>query len=141
MRLPALSLRKGALASATPCQPAQRHHVAGGRWVSLRACGQHNCYNFPDIDGKLGEIAGTHLPQEKLSPNKSFRAMKARARLIRTDKRYGPIIMDVFQGNLTIPEHLVAREFFLEIKRYLKARWLDRQHRRLAQLRRRCQPQ
>jgi len=80
----------------------------------------NNRYDFLDIDGRLQEIAETHLLREKLSPNKSFHAAEARAWLARSDQRYDLILMDVFQGNLTIPEHLVTREFFLEIKNHLK---------------------
>ena len=80
----------------------------------------HNLYDFLDIDSSLKEIAEKHLLKARLSANKTFFPVPARAYLAGTRKKYDVIFMDVFQGDLTIPEHLVTREYFQQIKAHLK---------------------
>lgn len=84
----------------------------------------NNHYDFLDIDDSLQRIAEEHLLKEPLTANKTFHPVPARAWLAGTKKQYDLIFMDVFQGDLTIPEHLVTKEFFLEIKAHLKPRGL-----------------
>ena len=114
-------LERVALQPLLAADPPRDILVLGAGGFTFGDTDLSNRYDFLDIDGSLQEVAETHLLRKKLSPNKRFHAMEARAWLARSDKRYDLILMDVFQGNLTIPEHLVTHEFFLEIKRHLKS--------------------
>ncbi len=100
--------------------PAKDILVIGAGGFTFGYADATNHYDFLDIDGSLQRIAEKYLLQEPLSANKKFHPVPARAWLSETSKQYDLIFMDVFQGNLTIPEHLVTREFFLQIKNHLK---------------------
>lgn len=79
---------------------------------------KHN-YVYIDIDKDLKEISEKYLLKEKLQDNKVFYPVPARAYLARTDKKFDIILLDAYLGGLSIPEHLVTQEFFLEIKKHL----------------------
>ncbi len=81
-----------------------------------------NHYDFVDIDSSLKEIAEDHVLKQKLSENVKFIPMEARAYLMSTDKKYDIIILDAYLGGVTIPEHLVTREFYQQVKDHLKER-------------------
>ncbi len=93
--------------------------VIGAGGFTFGYADSNNHYDFLDIDGSLQQIAEEYLLKEPLTANKTFHPVPARAWLAGTGKHYDLIFMDVFQGNLTIPEHLVTREFFLQIKEHL----------------------
>lgn len=78
-----------------------------------------NNYIYIDIDKDLKEISEKYLLKEKLQDNKTFYPIPARAYLARTDKKFDIILLDAYLGGLSIPEHLVTQEFFLEIKKHL----------------------
>lgn len=78
-----------------------------------------NNYIYLDIDKDLKEISEKYLLKEKLQDNKIFYPVPARAYLARTDKKFDIILLDAYLGGLSIPEHLVTQEFFLEIKNHL----------------------
>ncbi len=79
-----------------------------------------NNYIYVDIDKDLKEVAEKYLLEEKLRENKTFYAVPARAYLSGTNKKFDLIFLDAYLGNLSIPEHLVTKNFFEEIKRHLK---------------------
>ena len=113
-------LERATLSPLQDADPPKEILVIGAGGFTFGHTDRSNRYDFLDIDGSLQEIAETHLLGEPLSANKTFHAVEARAWLASTDKRYDLIVMDVFQGNLAIPEHLVTREFFQQIKSRLK---------------------
>ncbi len=79
-----------------------------------------NNYDFVDIDKALRPVAEEYILKAKLKENKSFHPIPARAWLTKTDKKYDLILLDAFLGDLTIPEHLVTREFFAQVKEHTK---------------------
>ncbi len=94
--------------------------VIGTGGFSLGHEDRHNLYDFIDIDGELKEVTEEHFIKEKLSPNKTFHPVPARAFLSTTDKKYDMIFLDAYQGYYTMPEQLVTREFFQQIKDALR---------------------
>lgn len=75
-----------------------------------------NEYDYVDIDGSLKEIAEEHFLKQKLGANKRFHPVPARAFLTGTEQEYDLIFIDAYYGNLSVPEHLVTREFYETVK-------------------------
>lgn len=80
----------------------------------------NNNYDFIDIDKTLRGIAEEYILRQELSPNKIFKPIEARAYLSKTDKKYDVILLDAYFGDRTIPEYLVTKEFFLQVREHLK---------------------
>ncbi len=78
-----------------------------------------NNFTYIDIDKDLKEVSEKYLLKEKLQPNKTFYPLPARAYLNMTDQKFDIILLDAYLGGLSIPEHLVTREFFMEVKKHL----------------------
>jgi spermidine synthase len=68
----------------------------------------------------LDEIAEKYILKEKIKKNKEFKVMDVRAYLRSTDKKFDVIFLDAYLGGLSIPESLVTRDFFIQIKEALK---------------------
>ena len=81
---------------------------------------ENNNYVYVDLDGDLDEIAEKYILKEKIKKNKEFKVMDIRAYLRSTDKKFDVIFLDAYLGGLSIPESLVTREFFVQIKDALK---------------------
>lgn len=79
-----------------------------------------NNFDYVDIDKNLKRVAEQHILLDKLGKNKTFYPMPARAFLAQTDKKYDVVFLDTYFGHLTLPEHLITLDFFLEIKEHLK---------------------
>lgn len=79
-----------------------------------------NHYDFVDIDSSLKDIAEHFILKQKLTDNKIFHPVPARAYLTATDKKYDVIFLDAYLGDVTLPEHLVTVEFFKQVKAHLK---------------------
>ena len=95
--------------------------VLGAGAFTLGADDLLNNYEFVDIDKSLQDIAEEHILKKPIGKNKIFHPMPARAFLTRTDKKYDVIVLDVYSGALTLPEHLATKEFFEEVKSHLKS--------------------
>lgn len=83
----------------------------------------HNNYTFIDLDKSLKDISEEHFLKRKLTDNKKFEATPARAfisKAIHENKTFDMIVLDVFLGDKTIPEHLVTQEFYTSVKKVLK---------------------
>lgn len=78
-----------------------------------------NNFIYIDIDKDLKPISEQFLLQEPLQPNKVFYPLPARAYLAQTDQKFDVILLDAYLGGLSIPEHLVTQEFFIEVKEHL----------------------
>ncbi len=79
-----------------------------------------NNYDFLDIDKSLKRISEEYILQSKLTDNKVFHPIPARAFLTQSTKAYDLIVLDAYLGDLTLPEHLVTVEFFDHVKTHLK---------------------
>ncbi|MGB4106458.1 MAG: fused MFS/spermidine synthase [Alphaproteobacteria bacterium] len=83
---------------------------------------EFNNYDFVDIDGSLKDIAEDYVLGKKLTKNKHFIPMEARAYLISTKKKYDVVFLDAYLGGITIPEHLVTTDFYQQVKDHMKER-------------------
>lgn len=79
-----------------------------------------NKYTYVDIDAALKNIAEDLFLKEKLTPNKSFVPMDARAYLIQSRDKYDVIVLDLFRDPISVHENLNTLEFFQEVKSHLK---------------------
>lgn len=92
---------------------------AGGFTMGRRD--KNNQYIFLDLDEGLLELSEQKFLEEKLGENKTFIAEPARAYLNNNDRKFDLIVLDVFRGQTSTPEHLVTREFFQQVKDHLKS--------------------
>lgn len=76
----------------------------------------YNQYDYLDLDSSLLRIAEDMILKEKLTENKEFLPIEARAYLASSDKKYDLILLDAYFGDNSIPEYLVTKEFFLQVK-------------------------
>jgi spermidine synthase len=105
---------------ALPPDPPKDFLVIGAGGFTFGFEDTHNNYDFVDIDKELQTISERYILQKPLPANKKFHPMEARAYLMGTQKKYDVILLDVYLGKLTIPEHLLTREFFQQVKDHLK---------------------
>lgn len=93
--------------------------VIGAGAFTLGFEDETNKYTYVDIDHDLLETAEKFILKDSLKPNKTFLVEEARAFLARS-KREGRtfdfIYLDAYLGGMSIPEHLVTREFFQQVK-------------------------
>ncbi|HOO81929.1 MAG TPA: fused MFS/spermidine synthase [Alphaproteobacteria bacterium] len=94
--------------------------VIGAGAFTLGYGDKGNHYEYVDIDKSLKDIAEKFILKQPLQNNQTFHPLPARAFLTQTNKKYDVIILDAYQGIASIPEHLITREFFAEIKDHLK---------------------
>lgn len=80
----------------------------------------NNIYDYVDIDPSLQQISEDHILKRPLSENKTFHAVPARAYLNNTEKQYDLVFLDVFTGDITVPEHLMTQDFFRQVKSVLR---------------------
>ncbi len=81
---------------------------------------KNNNYTYIDIDRDLKEIAENYVLREPIGKNKIFIPKPARAFLQSSDKKYDLIYLDTYLGGASIPEHLVTKEYFEQVKKRLK---------------------
>ncbi len=94
--------------------------VLGAGGFTIGAPDKNNHYDFVDIDPDLKDIAETYILEGRLSENKHFHPIPARAFLNKTDLLYDLIILDAYHGAANLPEHLATKEFFEHVKEKLK---------------------
>ena len=100
--------------------PAKDILVIGAGGFTFGHEDKNNNYIYVDIDKDLLEISEEHILHEPIGDNKTFIAKPARAYLNSTDKKFDLILLDAYLGGLSIPEHLVTKEFFMHVKDHLK---------------------
>lgn len=93
--------------------------VIGAGGFTFGVDDDRNFYDYLDMDSSLLKIAEEQILKEKLGENKKFLAVEARAYFSTTNKKYDLIFLDAYFGDRTIPEYLVTREFFLQVKNAL----------------------
>jgi spermidine synthase len=82
-----------------------------------------NSYTYVDIDPDLKKMAEEEFLQKKLTPNKKFAPVSARAFLREAkekNKSYDLIYIDAYNAEMFIPETLVTREFFGQVRAIAK---------------------
>ncbi len=79
-----------------------------------------NNYTYVDIDKDLLEVSERYILQEPIGENKIFIPKPARAFLNSTEQKYDVIYLDAYLGGASIPEMLVTKEFFEQVKAHLK---------------------
>ena len=94
--------------------------VIGAGAFTLGAEDDFHLYDYLDIDKSLKDIAEQRILKKPLGDNKTFHPVPARAYLTQTEQKYDVIIIDAYRGALTLPEHLMTREFFQQVKAALK---------------------
>lgn len=94
--------------------------VIGAGGFSIGADDDYNAYHYVDIDPDLQKIAEEHFLGKKLADNQTFHPVAAESFIIEGKDQYDLIILDAFQGGLTIPENLITQEFFGRLKKRLK---------------------
>ncbi len=103
-----------------PNEPPRDILIIGAGGFSIGLTDERNNYTFVDLDKDMLEIAEEHFLKRKLTPNKKFVPMPARAFLYQNEQKYDLILLDLFRGPSKTPEHLATREFFQQIKDALK---------------------
>lgn len=94
--------------------------VIGAGGFTVGKTDRKNNYIYLDLDKDLLGIAENELLGEKLTPNKRFEPVEARAWLRENPDLFDLIILDAFRGPSFSPEHLVTKEFFQQIRNALK---------------------
>lgn len=90
--------------------------IVGAGGFTIGHHDRKNNYTFLDIDPDLLEVAEKLILKEKLSANKTFIPQEARAYLAASKKKFDFIYLDAYLGGVSIPEHLVTQEFFMQVK-------------------------
>ncbi|TVQ83136.1 MAG: hypothetical protein EA357_07285 [Micavibrio sp.] len=99
--------------------PPKRVLVLGAAGFTLGVYDNHNEYIYVDIDPDLQKVAEEHFLKKELEPNKKFVARDARVYVreaAREGRQYDLIILDTFKAGFSMPEHLLTREYFLDVK-------------------------
>lgn len=97
--------------------------VLGAAGFTLGLYDTYNQYTFVDIDPDLKEVAETEFLKQKLTPNKKFEVVGARGFLTKAAQNgetFDLVIQDTFSGGYSVPEHLVTREYFEQVRSVLK---------------------
>ena len=81
---------------------------------------RNNNYTYVDIDEDLKDVAEKYVLKEPIGENKKFVPKPARAFLHITNNKYDVIYLDAYLGRTSVPEHLITREFFMQVKDHLK---------------------
>jgi len=81
---------------------------------------KNNSYTYIDIDKDLLEVAEKHILKQPIGDNKQFIPKPARAFLNETDKKFDVIFLDAYLGGVSVPEHLITQEFFIQVRDHLK---------------------
>lgn len=94
--------------------------VIGAGGFTLGLDDNLNNYHYVDIDPDLQHIAEKYFLGKKLNLNQKFHPVAAESFIIEDSKQYDMIVLDAFQGSLTIPENLITQDFFARVKKRLK---------------------
>lgn len=93
--------------------------ILGAGGFTLGRMDTKNDYTYVDIDDALKGVAEELFLKERLTPNKKFAPMDARAFLIQSKDKYDFIMLDLFRDPVSAPENLSTMEFFQTVKDHL----------------------
>lgn len=94
---------------------------AGGFTFGLKDT--KNSYTYVDFDPDIKGVSEDHFLGQKLGPNKTFVAGSARDALLdamRSGRKYDIVYFNAYNGEVWLPESLVTRDFFDDIRQVLK---------------------
>jgi predicted membrane-bound spermidine synthase len=94
--------------------------VLGAGGFSVGRTDTFNTYVYVDIDKELKRVSEDLFLEEKLTENKTFVAMDARAYLLQTQEKFDLVLIDLFRDPISLSESLMSREFFEEVKQHVK---------------------
>jgi len=103
-----------------PDAPPRDILVLGAGGFTIGRFDDLNNYTFVDIDDDLKDVAEELFLKEEIGPNKKFVPMEARAFLNQTKGKYDLIVLDLYRDPVSVPEYLITREFFGQVKNRLK---------------------
>jgi predicted membrane-bound spermidine synthase len=92
--------------------------VLGAGGFTLSHNEPRNRYTYVDVDPEIRQLAEKHFLKEKAVGE--FIVDDARHFVRVTDRRFDAVVVDVYTARMSIPSHLVTREFWLNSKRALK---------------------
>lgn len=78
-----------------------------------------NTYHYVDIDKSLKDIAEKQFLGRELGVNQIFHPVPAESFLIEGEEKFDLIIVDAYQGDLTLPENMVTQDFFQRVRNRL----------------------
>lgn len=114
------AIEKIAIHSIPETEDPKKILVIGAGAFTLGFEDEKNNYDYLDIDGSLQRLSEELILKKPLGENKTFHPVPARAFLSKTEKLYDLIVLDAYLGALTLPEHLVTKDFFEHVKTKLK---------------------
>lgn len=93
--------------------------VVGAGGFTFGQDDSYNDYTFIDIDASLKKVVEEHFFKREIKENHKFLPIEARAFFNQTDKKYDLIFLDAYSNVMSIPQHLVTKEFFQQVKSHL----------------------
>ncbi|MDX9706661.1 MAG: fused MFS/spermidine synthase [Azospira sp.] len=93
--------------------------VLGAGGFTLSHDEPKNRYTYVDIDPAIRALAERHFLDGQA--NGEFVVDDARRFVRETDRRFDAVVVDVYSARMSIPSHLVTREFWQSSKRALQA--------------------
>ncbi len=92
--------------------------VLGAGGFTLSHDEPHNRYTYVDIDPAIHDLAERHFLKGKARGE--FIAEDARRFVADSERQFDAIVVDVYTARMSIPAHLVTREFWAASRRALK---------------------
>lgn len=92
--------------------------VLGAGGFTLSHNEPSNRYVYVDIDPAIQKVAEEHFLKDKARGE--FIAEDARRYVKATDRKFDAVVVDVYSARMSIPAHLIAREFWLANQQVLK---------------------
>lgn len=100
----------------SPEIPAKNMLIIGAGGFTYGLSDTKNKYVFVDVDPSLEKVATEHFLKAPLTPNKTFAPVAAQSFMTTTKETFDFILVDVYNGDTTIPEDLVTLEFYQSVK-------------------------
>ena len=105
---------------AQPGKPASDILIIGAGGFTMGLTDSINHYTFVDIDPRMQDVAEQDFLHRKLTSNKKFIPMSARAFVARSQRKFDLIILDTYTNKYSIPMECTTREFLQSVKQILK---------------------
>jgi SAM-dependent methyltransferase len=101
-------------------EPPRDLLIIGAGGFSIGEFDTHNHYTYVDIDPALKEVSERYFLKKKLTDNKKFVPLSARAFLTQNKEKYDFILLDTFTNTIALPMECTTREFLEAVKSHLK---------------------